>query len=87
MAQVYQGYFRKGQFISQELAAIPENVEVYVMVTGRELPLFTTKAQRQREAFDKFVSVIRSIDDEPLTDEDFVQLEKNRADFNREITL
>ena len=87
MAQVYQGYFRKGQFISQELVTIPENMEVYVMVTGRELPLSKTKAQRQLEAFDKFVSTISSIEDESLTDEDFIQLEKNRADFNREVAL
>jgi hypothetical protein len=37
--QAYQGYFQNGRFISPEQAAIPENVEVYIMVTGRGLSL------------------------------------------------
>ena len=36
MAQTYQGYFQEEQFISQELAAIPDNMEVYIMVTGKK---------------------------------------------------
>ena len=87
MVQTYQGYFQEGRFISQEIATIPDNMEVYVMITGREhLPL-KTKAQLQLEAFDRFVSSIKSIDDEPLTDKDFAELENNRASFNREHTL
>jgi len=87
MVQTYQGYFRKGQFISQESVAIPDNVEVYVMITGREYPPSKSKAQQQLEAFDRFVAAIESIDDEPLADEDFAELENNRANFDREITL
>ena len=87
MVQTYQGYFQEGQFISQELAVIPDNMEVYVMVTGRKYLSPKTKAQRQLEAFDKFVSAIESIDDESLTDEDFAELENNRASFNREAAL
>ena len=87
MVQTYQGYFQEGQFISQELAAIPDNMEVYVMVTGRKYLPSKTKAQRQLEAFDRFVSAVESIDDEPLTDEDFAELENNRASFNREAAL
>jgi len=87
MLQTCQGYFQKGRFISQELGKIPDNVEVYVVVTGRECSFPKTKAQRQLEAFNKFVSAIGSIDDELLTDEDFAELENNRANFNREIAL
>ena len=87
MVQTYQGYFQKGQFISPQLEVVPDNIEVYVTITGKELPTSKTKAQQQLEAFDKFVSAVRSIDDEPLTDEDFAELENNRADFNRVLTL
>ena len=87
MLQTYQGYFQNGQFMSPELVRIPDNVEVYVTVTGRECHFPKTKARRQLEAFDKFVSAIRSIDDEPLTDEDFAELENNRANFCREIAI
>jgi len=38
MVQAYQGYFREGRFVSPEPVAIPENVEVYVMVTGKKMP-------------------------------------------------
>ncbi|MDR2713403.1 MAG: hypothetical protein LBB91_09875 [Clostridiales bacterium] len=87
MVQTYQGYFQKGRFISTEPAVIPDNVEVFIMVTDRELPISRTKAQRQLEAFDKFVSAISSVSDEPLTDEDFAELENNRASFDREVAL
>jgi len=87
MVQTYQGYFQNGRFISPELIAIPDNIEVYVMITGKELPPPKTKSQRQLEAFDKFVSAVRSIGDESLTEEDFAELENNRANFNREVVL
>ena len=87
MIHTFQGYFQKGRFISAESAAIPDNVEVYVMVTGREYTSLKTKAQRQLNAFEKFVSAIRYIDDEPLTEEDFAELENNRVDFTREVDL
>ena len=87
MVQAYQGYFQKGQFISPEATKIPDNVEAFVMITGRRFPFPKTKAERQLEAFDKFVAAVRSIDDEPLLDEDFTELENNRVNFIREITL
>ena len=87
MIQTYQGYFQKGRFITSESVEIPDNIEVYVMVTGRELPQLKTKAQQQLEAFDKFIAVNRAIDDEPLTDDFFDALENNRVSFNRNIDL
>ena len=87
MVQAYQGYFRKGRFISQEAAEIPDDVEAYVMLTGKKLFPAKTKAQQQLEAFEKFVSLIRSIEAESLTEDDFAELENNRANFGREVAL
>jgi len=86
-AQTYQGYFHEGRFIPQEPVAIPDNMEVYVTITGREYLPTKSKAQRQLEALNRFVSAIKLIDDELLTDEDFTQLEKSRASFSREVTF
>ena len=85
MLQTYQGYFQKGRFVPAEPAEIPDNVEVYVVVTGKEYLPSRTRAQRQLEAFNKFVSAIQSIDDEPLTNDDFTELENNRASFVRDV--
>ena len=54
------------------------------MITDRELQPPKTISQRQLEAF---VSAINSISDEPLTDEDFSELESNRADFGRVVAI
>jgi hypothetical protein len=44
MLQAYQGYFQNGRFISLEApVTIPENVEVYVMVTDRQLSSKTVR--------------------------------------------
>jgi hypothetical protein len=87
MVKALQGYFRSGRFISSEPAEIPDNVEVYVMITDRELQHPISKSERQLEAFNKFVTAIRSIKDEPLTNEDFCELENNRADFGRVVAI
>ena len=87
MVQTYQGYFVKGRFVSQEIATIPDHVEVYVMITGNQYVQPKTKAQRQLQAFDQFVSAINAIEDEPLSDEDFAELENNRSSFSREVAI
>ena len=87
MIQTYQGYFLKGRFVSPEPVEIPDNAEAFVVVTGKQYQSLKTKAQRQLEAFNRFVSAIRSIDDEPLSEEDFSKLENNRANFSREVEL
>ena len=46
-----------------------------------------SRSQQQLAAFDEFIAAIRAIDDEPLTDEDFADLERNRVHFRREIDL
>ena len=87
MIKALQGYFRSGRFISSEPVEIPDNVEVYVMITDRELQHPKTKSERQLEAFNRFVSIINSIDDELLTDEDFYELENNRANLGRVLAI
>jgi hypothetical protein len=81
MIQAYQGYFKDGSFVSYEPVTIPENVEVYVMITEKELPSDKSISQRQREAMNKFVAANNAIDDEPLTEEFFHALENNRVSF------
>ena len=87
MIQTCQGYFQNKRFIPLEDVTIPENVEVYVMITGKAISSIKTKAQQQRHAFEKFFSGIASIDDEPITDEDIGWLDNNRVNFKREIDL
>jgi len=53
----------------------------------RELQPHKTKSQRQLDAFNKFVIAVNSITDEALTDDDFIELENNRADFGRVVTI
>ena len=46
-----------------------------------------TRAQRQGEALKRFMTAIDAIDDETFIDEDYAELENNRANFYREIEL
>ena len=87
MIQAYQGYFQNERFIPLEDVTIPENVEVYVMITGKAIPPIKTEAQRQRQAFENFFSGLTSIDDEPITDENIEWFNNNRVNFRREIDL
>ena len=87
MVKTFQGYFQEGRFIASEPVDIPDNVEAYVMITDREYSHPTAKPQRQLEAFNRFISALSSIDDEPLSDDDFFELENNRADFRRASSL
>ena len=87
MLKALQGYFRSGRFISSEPVEIPDDVEVFVMITDRELQPHKTKPQRQLDAFNKFLTAVNSITDEALTDDDFLELENNRADFGRVVTI
>ena len=49
MAQVqsYQGYFKNGQFISPQAVKLPENVEVFITITGRKMPTENTEDKPQ----------------------------------------
>ena len=87
MLKTLQGYFRSGRFVSSEPVEIPDNVEVYVMITDRELKPQKTKAEKQLEAFNNFISAIDSIDDVAFSEDDFTTLENARADFGRVVTI
>ena len=68
-----------------EGAGIKNRNDIKEMRLKEHLP--KTKSVQQLEAFDRFVSAVRSADSEPLTETDFVQLETNRASFSREVSL
>ena len=89
MLQTYQGYFQEGKFISPEGINIPENITVLITVVGNELPPIdiVSRSQQQLEALEQFITAIKAIDNEPLSDEDFAELENNRVNFTREIDL
>ena len=67
MLQAVQGYFQEGRFVSPQQNTIPEHVEVYVVVTNNPAPSAKAKAQKQRQAFERFTKVIGST--EPLSEE------------------
>jgi hypothetical protein len=89
MVQAYQGYFQAdGRFISDSFSGqIPTGKMAIVNILDVDLIENKTRSQQQLEAFDKFVTGIRSINDEPLTDDDFIALESNRVNFTRELDL
>jgi len=74
MLRTYQGRYENGRVIlpEHEQALIP-----IIITVLEDAPFIKTTAQQQLEAFNKFVSGIKTIDDEPLTDEAFAELEKN----------
>ena len=75
MPQTYQGYFQEGRFVSSDMISIPENTRVYITVVGDE----PDTPQRQHEALKRFFASIDAIDGEPLSDDDFADLEKMRV--------
>ena len=87
MLQTYRGYFQDGRFISPELVTIPDNVEVHITIVGSDQPPIKTRAQRQNEALKRFFANIDAIKDEPITDEDMADFERNRVNFKRELDV
>jgi len=41
--QALQGFFRDGQFMSPQAVKLPENVEVFITITGRKIPIENTE--------------------------------------------
>lgn len=50
MVKTFQGHFQEGRFVSPQSAAIPEYVEVFIVVTDK--PISTSNPQKQ--AFEDF---------------------------------
>ena len=71
MVQTVQGYFQEGRFISTQQEAIPDYIEVYVVVTNKPVQTAKTKAQKQRQAFERFTQTIAAA--APLS-EDFDEI-------------
>ena len=74
MLKTYQGYFNEGQFVPFgvpfETVSIPNNVEVYVVITDNALSeTKNTNSQKQKETFERFLAANRAIVDEPFTKE------------------
>lgn len=46
MMRTYEGYFRNGRFVSDEMIEIPENEKVYLMITGEQIQLPKTKKNK-----------------------------------------
>ena len=67
MLKTYQGYFNEGQFVPFETVSIPNNVEVYVVITDNALAeTKNTNSQKQKEKFERFLAANRAIVDEPF---------------------
>ena len=64
MYPAYKGYFRNGRFISYEPVKIPDDVEVFVIVTDVEASPAKTEAKEQQETFEKSAHTISEA--EPL---------------------
>ena len=67
MIETVQGYFQEGRFVSPQQDTIPDYVEVYVVITNKTVLSEKTKAQKQRQAFERFAQAIATA--EPLVKE------------------
>ena len=74
MIQALQGYFQEGRFVSAQQNAIPDNVEVYVIVTDKAVSSAKTKVQKQRQAFENFNKAIASAT--PLNEEFYEMIDQ-----------
>lgn len=88
--QAYQGYFRDGKFISQQPVILPENVEVFITITGREMSHNTISDERspEKNAILGVLSVLPSKEDFlPEDIEAFERLEQGDYKFKMEERL
>jgi hypothetical protein len=80
MIQTYQGFFKNGQFMPLDIsvAAIPDEIEVFITVTGRELQNIETtalisddnKIEKRREMLKSITGVIKTdVDVKAMKDE------------------
>ncbi|MCL2171713.1 MAG: hypothetical protein FWB71_06110 [Defluviitaleaceae bacterium] len=87
--QALQGYFRNGQFVSEQAIKIPENVEVFITITGREIPLEHMEKGLTAEQLDKakgVLSAINKITEKGLSAETLEAFETlERGDFKFKI--
>ena len=69
MVQAHKGYFQEGKFVPFDAATatIPNNVEVYIVITENAVTETKTKSQRQGEALEKLLATLEATD-ETLTE-------------------
>ena len=83
--QSYQGFFKDGRFMSPQAVKIPENVEVFVTITGREIP-FMEQIDKQNDEQSTIMSVLASLPNrDDFTQEDldaFAKLESGVYKLN-----
>ena len=87
MYQAYAGKVQGGKPIITEEVILPENADLVITVLNHPPPSTETRAERQAKAIKRFMAFIDTIEDGTFTDEDFAELENNRANFIREIDL
>ena len=93
MVRAYQGYFQNGQFMPLESVTIPENVEVFVMVTDRKMPLESTTEKltpAQKAVAEDFLKALQLLRAEGFTEEDEaaindLQIGKYKPTFDRRL--
>ncbi|MCL1878935.1 MAG: DUF2281 domain-containing protein [Defluviitaleaceae bacterium] len=54
MIKAFQGHFQEGRFVSPQTAAIPEYVEVFIVVTDKTVPATQANLNTQRQAIEEF---------------------------------
>jgi hypothetical protein len=82
MIQTYQGFFKNGRFMPLDIGAvaIPEEIEVFITVTGRKLPAQNietviipaadNKLEKRREMLKSITGVIKAdVDVKAMKDE------------------
>jgi DNA-damage-inducible protein J len=82
-------------------SSVAVNMFMRVVTRERRIPFEVTDAyqpmvyragerlnpKQKLEAFERFIDGINAIDDEPLTEADYTELENNRPKFSREVDL
>ena len=87
MYQAYAGKILNGKPVILEEVTLPENADIVITLLNEFPSSVKTKAQRQGKAIRRFMTAIEMINDETFSDEDFAELENNRANFYREVEL
>ena len=75
----YKGHIENGRLILPDDVILPTIGEFTITFIEEEME---AKAERQREAFEKFISAIKDIEDEPLGEE-FDKIMSERPKFAR----
>ena len=81
MLQSYRGYYEKGRIVPLGDPSIPEGSDLIITVLE---PSEKTRAERQREAFQRFMT---AMDNTPPLPPEFDEVMKERVNITREIDI